>query len=113
MIDYDAIDNMTERQIHAILIQREIAKLPAGSAFEQSFIPANRAVKLLAEIAASSTAFAPIARDVLDEWRAGLATPDQVAAVKTGPELDVYTGAVVSPSDEGYWILTWTWRNNT
>jgi hypothetical protein len=80
-----------------------------GAAFHQDFIPHGHAVDLLVKIAASDARFAADARAVLEEWRNGLATPEQMRRVVTNDELEVGGGAVVSEADDGYWITTWTW----
>jgi len=69
---------MPERQEHAIELQWEIAALPPSAAFHQSFIPHGDAVDLLVKIAVSGSRFAADARSVLEEWRNGLTTSEQI-----------------------------------
>ena len=102
---------MRDRQAHSIELQRQIADLPAGAAFHQSFKPYQRAVNLLAEVADSTSRYATEARETLAEWRNSLATPAQMAALGTDNKLEVGGGAVVSqaPEEGGFWISTWSW----
>jgi len=91
---------MPERQEHAIELQWEIAALPSSAAFHQSFIPHGHVVDLLVKIAVSDSRFAADARTEFEEWRNGLATPEQIP----NHELEVGGGAVVSEADEG-WVI--------
>jgi hypothetical protein len=44
------------------------------------------------------------ARTVLEEWRNGLATPEQMLRVVTNDELEIGGDAVMSEADDGYRI---------
>ena len=100
---------MPERQEHAIELQWEIAAPPPSAA--RGFIPYGHAVDLLVKIAVSDSRFAADARTVFEEWRNGLATPEQIP----NHELEVGGGAVVSEADDGPGLGTWhgaIWRRS-
>jgi len=106
----DDPETAAEVKARAIERQRETFALPRDAAFHQSFKPHGEAVDLLARIAASSSEFAAEAGEVLAHWRAGLATPEQMAVLEANSELEVGVGAVTSPSKgKGYWLSTWSW----
>lgn len=86
---------------------------PAGEpqAFGVTFAPHHAAVQVLAEIARDrKSKHRTAARCALDQWRASLATPEQISRVQTSDDLEIDdAGACVSHSDDGYWVSSWTW----
>jgi hypothetical protein len=79
--------------------------------FKLTFAPAQAAVNVLAKIAndPANPLYAE-AWNAFESWRASLATPEQIAMVDTGDELEVDSaGACISAGDDGFFIQTWTW----
>ena len=83
---------ISERQEDAIELQRDIAALPAGAAFHQDFIPHGAGGRSAGQDRGVGCPLAAEARTVFEEWRNGLATPEQMRRVVTNDELEV--GAV-------------------
>lgn len=86
--------------------------------FEITFGPAQRAVNLLSAIARDPDAaprYRTAAAHVIDDWRASLASPDQLALaqellpINDDLELDSAGVCVSMGGDPGFFIQTWSW----
>src|SRR5690242_459023 len=99
------------RKADHIQWQQEALSTPPDQPWTCSFDGHNMAVKLLAKVAAADREFADEAREVLQHWRAALATPDEMALVDTHTASELCAAAVTSrvPEEGGLWISTWTW----
>lgn len=97
------------RRDASLRISAEALATPPRQPFEQAMQCHREAVALLAKVTNTPGEFQEAAARVLAEWHASLAPLEVMEQIATSTELELYSGAVHSPSEAGTWVQCWAW----